>query len=395
MGLGKSFTMALSSIINNKVRSLLTMLGIIIGIAAVIILVSVMNGLTSEVTSMFDDMGMTSLTVSITQRSILQVDPEEFYEFVEENPTLLANLSPKATVMGQLKTADISGDDIISSTCNGVSEAYMDIQKLDMSFGRFISYADCENNSKVAVIGTYQALYFFDSCEDALGKTMKINGYPFTVVGVLEEDDDSTQSSSDDVVYIPYTAALAMNQTNVVSSYVVDATDEDVVTQAKSLVESFLLDKMGDDDYYTVTSMKTLIETMTEMIDKMKLVLVAIAGISLLVGGIGIMNIMLVSVSERTREIGIRKSLGAKHKHIMTQFVMESGVVSCIGGIIGIILGCLVSMLAGKALDMDVAPSAGAIMLSFGVSVGIGVVFGFLPARKAAKLNPIDALRSD
>ena len=134
---------------------------------------------------------------------------------------------------------------------------------------------------------------------------------------------------------------------------------------------------------------------MLEMMDKMEMVLVAIAAISLLVGGIGIMNIMLVSVSERTREIGIRKSLGAKHKHIMMQFVMESGVVSCIGGIIGIIIGVIFSLLAGSALQMSVSPSVGAIALAFGVSVGIGVVFGFLPARKAAKLNPIDALRND
>ncbi len=395
MGLGKSFTMALSSIINNKMRSLLTMLGIIIGIAAVIILVSVMNGLTGEVTSMFDDMGMTSITANITPRSILQVEPEEFYAFVEEQPELLAGLSPKVTVSGQLKTADMAGEDAISGSCNGVSESYMSIQRLAMSFGRFVSYADCENATKAAVLGTYQALELFGTCEDAVGKTFKINGIPFTVIGVLEEKEDSTQSSSDDVVYIPYTAALEMSYTNKVNQYVVDAVDEDNVDAAAALVESFLLEKMGDDDYYTVTTMKSLIETMTEMLDKMKLVLVAIAGISLLVGGIGIMNIMLVSVSERTREIGIRKSLGAKHKHIMTQFVMESGVVSCIGGIIGIILGCIVSVLAGKALSMSIAPSTGAIGLSFGVSVGIGIVFGFLPARKAAKLNPIDALRSD
>lgn len=395
MGVTKSFTMALSSIINNKLRSLLTMLGIIIGIAAVIILVSVMNGLTGEVTSMFDDMGMTSITANVTPRSILQVEPEEFYEFVDKNSELLAGLSPKTTISGQLKTEDMTGDDAITGSCNGVSEAYMDIQRLNMSFGRFISYSDCKNITKAAVLGTYQALELFGTCESAVGKKLKINGIPFTVIGVLEEKEDSTQSSSDDIVYIPYTAALEMSYTKKVNQYVVDAVDDKHVDEATALVESFLLEKMGDDDYYTVSSMKSMIETMTEMLDKMKLVLVAIAGISLLVGGIGIMNIMLVSVSERTREIGIRKSLGAKHKHIMSQFVMESGVVSCIGGIIGIILGSGVSLLAGGALDMEVAPSGGAIIVSFGVSVGIGIVFGFLPARKAARLNPIDALRSD
>ena len=156
-----------------------------------------------------------------------------------------------------------------------------------------------------------------------------------------------------------------------------------------------MLETIGDEDYYNVTSFRAIIDSMLEMMDKMEMVLVAIAGISLLVGGIGIMNIMLVSVSERTREIGIRKSLGAKHKHIMMQFVMESGVVSCIGGIIGIIIGVVFSLLAGKALGMAVSPSFGAVILAFGVSVGIGVIFGFLPARKAARLNPIDALRND
>lgn len=141
--------------------------------------------------------------------------------------------------------------------------------------------------------------------------------------------------------------------------------------------------------------MQSIIDSMLEMMDKMKMVLIAIAAISLLVGGIGIMNIQLVSVSERTREIGIRKSLGAKHKHIMTQFVMESGVISCIGGIIGIIIGSIFAVLSGKVLAMAVSPSASAIAVSFGVSVAIGVVFGFLPARKAAMLNPIDALRND
>lgn len=395
MGIGKSFTMALSSIISNKLRSLLTMLGIIIGIAAVIILVSVMNGLTAEVTSMFDDMGMTSVTANITPRSILQVEPEEFYEFVESNSDLLVGLSPKTTVSGQIKTADMTGDDAITASCSGVSEDYIDIQKLTVAFGRFISYADCENSTRVAVLGTYQALELFGTCEDAVGQTVKINGRPFTVAGVLEEKEDSTQSSADDIVYMPYTTAMDMSYTGKVNQYVVNAVSENRVDEAKTLIESFLLEKMGDDDYYTVTTMKSMIEKMTEMIDKMKLVLVAVAAISLLVGGIGIMNIMLVSVSERTREIGIRKSLGAKHKHIMTQFVMESGVVSCIGGIIGIVLGCVVSMLAGKALDMSVVPSTGAIGLSFGVSVGIGIVFGLLPAQKAAKLNPIDALRSE
>lgn len=394
MGLGKSFKMALSSIINNKVRSLLTMLGIIIGIWAVIILVSVMNGLTGEISSVFSEFGTSALTVNITPRSNTEVTPEEMYELTDSKPELFGGVTPKVNLSGELKIPS-SADDTISSSCSGVSEDNYNINKIKIAFGRYIGYADCMNKSKVAVIGSYQAVYFFGECESAVGQTMRINGIPFKIIGVMEEGADSEESSSDDTVHIPYTTALKMNGTDTVSSYSVNAANDDVVDSAKTAVESYLLEKVGDSDYFTVTSLKKILDSMEDMMDKMKMVLVAIAGISLLVGGIGIMNIMLVSVSERTREIGIRKSLGAKHRHIMTQFVMESGVVSCIGGIIGIILGSATSLLAGKLLGMGVSPSVGAIVLAFCVSVGIGIAFGFLPAQKAAKLNPIDALRSD
>lgn len=394
MGLRKSFFMALSSIINNKVRSLLTMLGIIIGIAAVIVLVSVMNGLTSEITSIFSEFGTTSLTAVITPRSNKEVKIEELYDFIDENPELFSGVTPGVTISGQIRTRT-SGDDYITSTCTGATEDCKDIKRLDMAFGRFLSYGDCANKAYVCVIGSYQALYFFNSCEEAIGQTLKINGMPYTVIGVLEESEDSAESSADDAVYIPYTVALAANGTNKISMYTVDAAADEVVDEAKAALEAFLLEKIGDSDYFSVTSLKAIVDQMMEMMDTMEAVLVAIAAISLLVGGIGIMNIMLVSVSERTREIGIRKSLGAKHKHIMMQFVMEAGTVSCIGGIIGIILGSTLALASGKLLDMDISPSGGAIALAFGVSVGIGIVFGFLPARKAAKLNPIDALRSD
>ena len=394
MGLGKSFQMAISSIINNKVRSLLTMLGIIIGIAAVIILISVMNGLTSEVSKVFSEFGTTSLNTNIRSRPNVEVTPEELYEFADEHPDLYSGVTPNMTLSGEFKTPD-AGDDTVSVSAKGVSEDYYDIQKLELCFGRFITYQDSENKSNVAVIGSFQALYYFGSCEAALDKTVRLNGKPYTVIGVLEEQEDSTESSSDNAMYIPYTTMMKVTSTGTVSSYIVNAKSDEVVYEAKSALEAYLLEAVGDDDYYTVTSFQSIIDSMLEMMDKMEMVLVAIAGISLLVGGIGIMNIMLVSVSERTREIGIRKSLGAKHKHIMMQFVMESGVVSCIGGIIGIIIGVIFSLLAGSALQMSVSPSMGAIALAFGVSVGIGVVFGFLPARKAAKLNPIDALRND
>ena len=394
MGIGKSFSMAISSIINNKMRSFLTMLGIIIGIMAVIVLVSVMNGLTGEVTDMFNEIGTTSITVSIQPRSIKKLDPDDMFDWADQNSELFSQVSPNVTLSGTVKTSS-SGDDSIMTSCKGVSENYIDMKDMTVAFGRFLQYIDCEREMKTCVIGTYQALYFFNSASGALNQELKINGVPYKIVGVLEETEDSTESSGDDIIYIPYTTAMKASGSTVVSSYTVMATSEDTVTPAVNSIKTLLNDKIGDSDYYTVTSMLSMIDTMTDIMNKMSMVLVAIAGISLLVGGIGIMNIMLVSVTERTREIGIRKSLGAKHKHIMTQFVMEAATVSCLGGIIGIILGSTLAVLAGKLLGMSTNPSIGAIGVAFGVSVAIGIAFGFLPARKAAQLNPIDALRYD
>lgn len=393
MGLGKSFSMAISSIVNNKVRAFLTMLGIIIGIAAVIILVSVMDGLTGMITNTFEEMGTETITVSIMSRATTKkVDPDEMYEFVSENPDLLSASSPVVTLSGTVKTSS-SGDDSITVSAQGVGEDYADMKSLELSFGRFIQFIDCDREEKVCVIGSYEARYFFGSASAATGKMLKINGEQYRVVGVLEEQENSSQSSADDCVYIPYTTAAKASGSATVTSYTLSAANKDVVTDAVNRVKQFLLQKIGDEDYYNVISMLSMIEQMEEIMGTMSMVLVAIAGISLLVGGIGIMNIMLVSVTERTREIGIRKSLGAKQKDIMLQFVIEAGTVSCIGGIIGIIIGSAVSMLAGNLLDLTVSPSAWAIAIAFGVSVGIGIAFGFLPAKKAAKLNPIDALR--
>ena len=394
MGLGKCFTMALSSIMNNKMRSFLTMLGIIIGIASVIILVSLMNGLTSMVTSTFEEIGVENITVTITPRATRAVKPEEMYDFIDENPVLFSAASPTVTLSGTLKTST-SGSDSISSRATGVNENYIDIKEQELSFGRFIQYLDCEREEKVCVIGSYQALYFFNSASGALNQYIKINGEPYKIIGVMEETEDSSQSSADDCIYIPYTVAAKKSVNSVINNYIVKAKSKDVVTKAGERLEAFMEKTIGDSDYYTVTTMLSMIEQMEEMMNSMGMVLIAIAGISLLVGGIGIMNIMLVSVTERTREIGIRKSLGAKQKNIMMQFVMEAGTVSCIGGIIGIVIGSVMSHVAGNMLNMDVRPSVGAVIVAFAVSVGIGIAFGFLPAKKAAQLNPIDALRHD
>lgn len=394
MSLKKSFELALANILYDKKRSILTMLGIIVGVAAVIILISLMNGMTTMISDKFNEIGTTTLTVTVQDRGGSRtVKEEDMYSLRDENPDLLTGVSP--SVMISRATIKVNGStDTITTNATGVSEEYADMKKLNVTNGRFLDYMDIEKISKVCVVGTYIQKEFF-GMSSALGNQIKINGIPYTVVGVLEEKDNSESNGSDDVIYIPYTTALRNGTSSSISSYTLTAASDEKIDEALALVKKKLFEILGDEDYFSATSMTEIIDMAMEMVGKMKILLVAIAGISLLVGGIGIMNIMLVSVTERTREIGIRKSLGAKGRAIMSQFVIEAGTVSGVGGLIGIATGSILSVIAGKLLSMATYPSVGAILLAFGVSVGIGVIFGYLPAKKAAALNPIDALRYD
>ena len=393
MKLSKSFGLAFSNIMYDKMRSILTMLGIIVGVAAVIILVSLMNGMTGMITDSFEDMGTTSITVSVTERGGSRtVYEEDIYRIRDDNPDLISGVSPSVTARGTIKVP--GSTDSIMSTATGVSEEYADMKMLNVEQGRFLTFMDMETLSHNCVIFTYIQQQLFGGMQ-AVGQTIKINGVSYNVIGVLEEKAESKQRSADDCIYIPYTTALRASTTSYISSYTLTAVSEDMVESACDMLERELFKITGDEDYFTVSNMLEIIETMTEMLDTMTILLVCIAGISLLVGGIGIMNIMLVSVTERTREIGIRKSLGAKRSAIMSQFVIEAGVVSGIGGIIGIVLGSVVAIFAGNLLSLTATPSVGAIVTAFSVSVGIGIIFGYLPAKNAATLNPIDALRHE
>ena len=375
-------------------RSFLTMLGIIIGVAAVIILVSVVNGYMSTMIESFTSMGVDRINVSVNNMSSRSLDPDDMYEFFDENYELFENMTPSVNVSMPLK----NGNDTMSSTSiGGYSEDYIDIVDYDIAYGRSISYADCESERSVAVLGYYTALELFDNASDAVGQKIKIGNNAFNVIGVIErqDEDELEEGGTDDFVWLPYSAAAKMNFSRNISSYIITVRDTDDSDECTDAIESFLFDIFKSDDYYTVVANSSLLDEMNEQIGMLSMMLGGIAGISLLVAGVGVMNIMLVSVTERTKEIGIRKALGAKKGVIMQQFVIEAAVTSSIGGVLGIIVGALGTSAVGTAIGINAVPTMGAVAVSFSVSVGIGLLFGYMPASRAALLNPIDALRTD
>ena len=404
MKMGQSFRMAIKSLMTSKMRALLTMLGIIIGVAAVIIIVSLGNGMQQYMNAQFDQVGVNLIQVYVyPSGNNREVKPEDFYQLLEKYPQYLDSVSPYLSASAAVRHGT---DEYKHTSVYGVSETLYNAEKNQtvngekLKEGRFLSYVDVEREQKVCVIGNYLNQDMFQG--KGLGQTLTIGGIPYTVIGVLDQKADSTEGSGDDVVYLPYGLAGQMSSGGM-QAYLVTSTSQDTSSAAKGVIERMLYRVYQDEGAYMVMTMSEMMEMMDSMLGVLMTILVIIAAISLVVGGIGIMNIMLVSVTERTREIGIRKSLGAKGKDIRSQFIIEAGTTSAIGGVIGIALGVLLanlftvlaSALVSGADGFAAVPTAGGIAVSFGVSVGIGILFGYLPANKAAKLNPIDALRYD
>ncbi len=399
MSLYETFKLSLKNILSSKVRTFLTMLGIIVGCAAVIVIMGVGTGMENYMRDQFAALGSDLLTVTITGRGTNRsVSEEEMYELVEENSEYLDMISPYVTMSGVKLDNEIN----YSTSVTGVNEYYFAMRDLAVSEGRGLEYMDMVNRSQVCVIGEYLNQTYYDG--DAIGQTIRVSGHALTIVGIMEQqddDEDQDEGCTDDCIYLPYTTAARWSYTGTVNTYFITVTNEDTADTAADIVETMLYNVFLDDDYYAVISMTELLDTLTSMINVVVTVLAIIAGISLLVGGIGIMNIMLVSVTERTREIGIRKALGAKERTILSQFVIEAAMTSALGGIIGILFGEVISAVGSVVLqnmldvDLTISPTASAIGISFGISAGIGVLFGYLPAKRAASLNPIDALRYD
>lgn len=375
-------------------RSFLTMLGIIIGVASVIILVSLVNAYMSYMTESFASLGTNQISVNMINLSSRSVSVDEMYEFYEEHTDLFDHMTPMVSVSTTVKH---SSDTMSSTSVSGVSEDYLAIKDYDLVQGRNIQYSDITSRQKVCVIGYYVASELYGSPEKAIDETIKIGGYAYRVIGVVErqDEDDLEDGGTDDFVWLPYSCAVKMARNANINNYTFTIMDLTTASEATTLIENFLYETFKDDDLYNVTAMSEMLDSLNSMIAMVSAGLGGIAGISLLVAGVGVMNIMLVSVTERTREIGIRKALGARKSVILQQFVIEAAVQSAMGGIIGIIIGSIATTTVGKLAGLNATPTPMAVIVSFSVSVAIGLFFGYMPARRAASLNPIDALRSE
>lgn len=387
MGIWQIIKLAIAAIRSNKMRSFLTMLGVIIGVAAVIVLVSLGQGASKSVTDRIQGMGSNLVSINIRSN---QTDTSLSYDEVmkwKEKPGV-KGVAPLVSGNVTVKYGSTKYD----TSLEGVNEEYQEVRNHNLQTGRFIISTDLSFRQKVVVLGSEVASQLFGT-DNPLGKTIKIDGQNFLVVGLMEAKGSESMGSNDDKVLIPLTTAERLTSSIGIRSVYVQATSADTVDLVVSQLDNILYKKIKDTDAYRVFNQAEMLSTVSQVSGTMTAMLGGIAGISLVVGGIGIMNIMLVSVTERTREIGIRKAIGAKRKDILWQFLIEALVVSCLGGILGILIGLGGSHLISSLMSMETTNSISVMALAFSFSVMIGIVFGMYPANKASKLNPIEALR--
>ena len=388
----QSAKMALKSVWGSKVRSFLTMLGIIIGVFALVVLVSLVNGVSSSVTDTISSLGGSYLTVTVSDDKGKPVKLSDLEGLMEEGIGLTAPL-------GQTSATGKVGRESSSVLVYGTTPAYQIINNLSVRYGTFLRQSNVDNHNYVAVINQTMAEELLGTL-DCIGETVTLNGVRFTVIGILGEDEDSltsTFTADMQVAYIPYTTAqrLASNISASVTSFYLSPMGEDTADAAEEKLTAWLLERFDkDEDAFSVSDSSALEDAMSEVTGMLELLLGGIAAISLVVGGIGIMNIMLVSVTERTREIGIRKAIGASRGVIMLQFLIEALMLSLLGCLLGLTLSAAV--LAAVSLLVDgvtflMEPTV--VGVAIGFSLAIGLLFGLYPANKAARKPPIEALR--
>lgn len=387
MNLLQVVKLAIAGIRANKMRSILTMLGVIIGVAAVIVLVSIGQGATKSVTGRIQGLGSNLISISIRRNETpVTLSYEEVMEWADREG--VAGVAPDITGSVSLKYGNKKYD----TSMEGTNAEYEQVRNTTVQAGRFILPIDLTFRQKVALLGTTVASELFGQA-NPIGQTIKINGVNFKVVGLLEEKGAASFGSNDDRVIIPFTTAQRLTGARGVQQVYVQADSPESVDSVVAQLDNYLYRRTKSTDAYRVNNQAEMLSTVNEVTGVLTLMLGGIAGISLIVGGIGIMNIMLVTVTERTREIGVRKAIGAKRSDILRQFLIEAVVVSGSGGIIGILCGFLLSAAVGSLMSIDTAISPQVVGLSFGFSVLVGILFGLYPANKAAKLNPIEALR--
>lgn len=389
--------LAFNALRTNKVRSLLTMLGIIIGVSSVILLVSIGTGLQNYVTEQFASLGSNTIMIMAGKVDISQgprgamMSASKFElsdaSDLERGSESIKQVSPMVQGFGAFS---YEGNNV-STEVWGLWENYFDLAKYEPEYGRIITQNDVERSRRVIVLGNKPAKDLFGEGANPVGKTLTLNDVQFEIVGVIKsKGGGGAMGSADDFAAIPLTTAMRIFDRDRPFMMFVESVDSDHVTQAKDDAERILLRRLKEDEF-TVLESTQLLETITQFLNVITAALGGIAGISLLVGGIGIMNIMLVSVTERTREIGLRKAVGATPKDIMMQFLIESIILSLFGGAIGIGLGSLGSL--GISQFISTSVTAWSVLLSFGFSAAIGIIFGVAPAIRAARLDPIEALR--
>nr|WP_317845706.1 ABC transporter permease [Bacillus sp. S3] len=382
----QSIKMALRSIKGNKLRAVLTMLGIIIGVASVIVLVSIAQGSTKAVTSQINQLGTNLLTIN-TYSTDIDLTEDKIGEL--NQLTVVKAVSPVVSGRVYVKKERTSSQIILT----GTNAAYADVRDTEVSQGRFITDLDVEYRQKIVVLGSDTAETFFGG-DNPVGQSIQIEGTSFKVVGVLASKGSSLGQSGDNVVIVPLSTGQRLVGSTIISTVYLQGKSEEQMDFVMNEVKLALAGMYpGKTDDYGVSNQQDVMDTMSSVNDTMTMMLGGIASISLLVGGIGIMNIMLVSVSERTKEIGIRKAIGAKRRDVLLQFLIEAIVLSALGGLVGILLGLGLGKIISSLMDMSISFSAPVILFSFLFSLLVGVVFGVFPANKASKLNPIQALR--